>query len=170
MEEISIKDKLCTQGLSSILAYYRERVDTIQKERDEWFERLESLRISQEDYHKQEWELKKRNEEIAELQKSLSDSHVALLEERELTLRLRRDNEELQGRAVEDRRKIMELLALNGSVEQDITYVKDCRPGIFVFRNTVFRQGTEASADDGSRKSECREEVSDENGFGKEND
>ena len=130
MEDNNAKDRLCAQGLSSILAYYRERIDAIQKERDEWFERLESLRISQEDFHKQEWEMKKRNEEIAELQKSLSDAHVVIFEERELALKLKRENEELQARAVEDRRKIMELLALNGSVEQDITYYKDCRPGI----------------------------------------
>ena len=129
MEVSNIKDKLSGEGLTSILSYYRERVDAIQRERESWFERLETLRISQEDYHKQEWELKKRNEEIAELQKALSDSHVALFEERDLVLRLKREVEELQGRAAEDRRKIMELLALNGSVEQDITYFKDCRPG-----------------------------------------
>ena len=129
MEVSNIKDKLSGEGLTSILSYYRERVDAIQRERESWFERLETLRISQEDYHKQEWELKKRNEEIAELQKALSDSHVALFEERDLVLRLKREVEELHGRAAEDRRKIMELLALNGSVEQDITYFKDCRPG-----------------------------------------
>ncbi len=139
MEDNSIvsKDKVCNEGLTSVLSYYRQRVDEIQKERESWFERLETLRISQEDYHKQEWELRKRNEEIAELQKALSDSHVALFEEREANLRLRRDLEELQGRSVEDRRKIMELLALNQSVEQDITYFKDCRPGIVPACNPV---------------------------------
>lgn len=150
MEDSNAKEKLHTQGLTSILAYYRERIDAIQKERDEWFERLETLRISQEDYHRQEWETKKRNEEVAELQKSLSDAHVAIFEERELALKLKRENEELQARAVEDRRKIMELLALNGSVEQDITYVKDCRPGMK--KDLIFdRKGTEASSGYGHR-------------------
>ncbi len=127
MEEAKSKG----EPLTTILEYYRSRVDEIQKERDEWFERLETLRISQESFHKQEWELKRRAEEIAELQKALSDSHVALFEERELALRLRREVEELQAKAVDDRRKIMELLALTGSVEQDITFFKDCRPGTF---------------------------------------
>ena len=127
MEE---ETKVKAEPLSSILSYYRTRIDEVQKEREDWFERLETLRISQESFHKQEWELKHRSEEIAELQKALSDSHVALFEERELSLRLRRELEELQGKSVEDRRKIMELLALTGSVEQDVTFVKDCRPGI----------------------------------------
>jgi len=135
------------EPISSILNYYRARVDEIQKERDEWFERLENLRISQQDYHKQEWELKRRAEEIAELQKTLSDSHIALFEERELALKLRREVEELQGKSVEDRRKIMELLALTGSVEQDITYFKDCRPGIFFKRLNLIRKNTKTSID-----------------------
>jgi hypothetical protein len=43
-------------------------------------------------------------------------------------LKLKRECDSFGLQEKEDRRRIMELLALNNSVEQDITYFKDCRP------------------------------------------
>jgi len=53
--------------LNSLLTYYRERINDFDKERTEWLEKLESVRISQEELHKLNWELQKRKDEIAEL-------------------------------------------------------------------------------------------------------
>lgn len=91
--------KLCKaedQGSRELLSYYRERVHENQQEREVWFERLGALRISQEDYHKQEWGLKKRNEEVAELQKELGDCRIALLEAKDTEFRQRCAIDELQ--------------------------------------------------------------------------
>ena len=116
--------------LESILKYYRERVDNIQNEREDWYGMIENVKISQEEKHSLEWELHKRKTELAEIQKALSDSHLALFDEREQVLKLRRRNDELKLQEKEDRRRIMELLALTGSVEQDITYFKDSQPNM----------------------------------------
>ena len=121
--------KMKSEPLSYIMEYYQSRVDEIQQERDMWFKRLESLRIPQKEIHKQDWELKHRAREIAELKKTLNDSSAALLKERELTFKAKQDVERLRGQSVKDRKEIMELLALTNSVEQDITFFKDCRPG-----------------------------------------
>ncbi len=45
-------------------------------------EKLEDLRIKQEDYHKTQWELRRRTDEVIELQNALSEGHIALNNER----------------------------------------------------------------------------------------
>eukprot|EP00826_Nyctotherus_ovalis_P008352 TRINITY_DN12158_c0_g2_i3.p1 TRINITY_DN12158_c0_g2~~TRINITY_DN12158_c0_g2_i3.p1 ORF type:complete len:411 (-),score=166.25 TRINITY_DN12158_c0_g2_i3:227-1459(-) len=118
-------------SLSQVLAYYRKRIDDLQEERLSWLEQLELAKLSQEDFQKNELELERRVQEIAELQKAISDSHIALFEEKELVLRLRREGEELRAKAADDKRKMKELLALTDAGEKGITYYKDCRPGLF---------------------------------------
>lgn len=46
--------------------------------------------------HKLEWDLQQREEEIAELQKALSDMQVCLFQEREHVLRLYSENDRLR--------------------------------------------------------------------------
>lgn len=46
--------------------------------------------------HKIEWDLQQREEEIAELQKALSDMQVCLFQEREHVLRLYSENDRLR--------------------------------------------------------------------------
>lgn len=46
--------------------------------------------------HKLEWDLQQREEEIAELQKALSDMQVCLFQEREHVLRLYAENDRLR--------------------------------------------------------------------------
>lgn len=46
--------------------------------------------------HKIQWELRQREEEIAELQKALSDMQVFLFQEREHVLRLYAENDRLK--------------------------------------------------------------------------
>ena len=56
--------------------------------------------------HKSRWSLQKRDDEVADLQRALSDSHVYLWEERERVQKLRAENNELKIQEVEDRRRI----------------------------------------------------------------
>jgi len=46
--------------LNTLLAYYRDRINDIDLERTEWLERIEEIRVSQEEKHRLTWELNKR--------------------------------------------------------------------------------------------------------------
>ena len=73
-----------------------------------------------------QWEQRQREEEIAELQKALSDMQIYLFQERENVLRLFAENDRLKIREVEDRKKIQHLLSLTKPTDTEITYfVKD---------------------------------------------
>lgn len=133
-------------ALGSVLEYYRKRVDEMQKERENWFEQLEKLRISQEDYHKLEWELKKKDEEIAELQQTLSEAQIKLFDEREQVLTLKREVADLKTLSVEDRNKILQLVTLNAKAEENLYYYKDMSLGNCLSKRSV-RHLPEAAAD-----------------------
>ena len=66
--------------------------------------------------------MRQREEEIAELQKALSDMQVYLFQEREHVLRLYAENDRLKIRELEDRKKIQQLLSLTQPVEPEVTY------------------------------------------------
>ncbi|XP_038048164.1 coiled-coil domain-containing protein 77-like [Patiria miniata] len=59
--------------------------------------------------HKLEWELRQREEEIAELQKALSDMQVYLFQERDHVLRLFAENDRLKIQELEDRKRCVGL-------------------------------------------------------------
>ena len=65
-----------------LLEYYRLRIEGIIKERIDWLKTLEGINIENENFHEKEWELNKLNEKIIELQESLSQSNIALNNER----------------------------------------------------------------------------------------
>lgn len=68
--------------VNSLIAYYRQKISAFEAERFEWMARFEQLKLSQEEKHKQEWDLKRSKNEIADLQRALSDSRVKLFEEK----------------------------------------------------------------------------------------
>lgn len=61
-----------------------------------------------------QWELRQREEEIAELQKALSDMQVYLFQEREQVLRLYAENDRLKIRELEDRKRWEAEFFVNG--------------------------------------------------------
>jgi hypothetical protein len=62
------------------------------------------------------------------LQKQLSDSHLALYEEREQILKLAKCIDKLIQEKSSDSRKISELTNMIEPIEQEVTFFKDCRP------------------------------------------
>jgi coiled-coil domain-containing protein 77 len=93
--------------------------------------------------HKLQWELRKKDEEIAELQKAISDMQVFLFHEREQVLKLYAENDRLKVcirvawaclvellticpifkiQELQDRKKINRLLSLAGVSENEVTY------------------------------------------------
>lgn len=65
-----------------LLDYYRLRVEGIIKERINWLKELEGINITNDNFHEKEWELFNLNEKIAQLQQSLTESNIALNNER----------------------------------------------------------------------------------------
>ena len=65
-----------------LLDFYRVRFEGIMKERMDWLKTLEGINIENENFHEKEWELNNLNEKIAQLQQSLSQSNIALNNEK----------------------------------------------------------------------------------------
>ncbi|XP_060101746.1 coiled-coil domain-containing protein 77 [Heteronotia binoei] len=105
-----------------LLEYYRKKIAQFDEEHEELVKRLEKYKATYDEQHKLQWEMRQREEEIAELQKALSDMQVYLFQEREHVLRLYAENDRLKIRELEDRKKIQHLLALMGTDNGEITY------------------------------------------------
>ena len=78
------KNNLSTtdEDTKRLLEYYRLRMDGIVKERIDWLKTLEGINLDNENFHGKEWELNKLNEKIIHLQQLLSQSNIALNNER----------------------------------------------------------------------------------------
>ncbi|XP_034258979.1 coiled-coil domain-containing protein 77 [Pantherophis guttatus] len=105
-----------------LLEYYRKKIAEFDEEHEGLVKRLETYKASYDEQHKLQWEMRQREEEIAELQKALSDVQMYLFQEREHVLRLYAENDRLKIRELDDRKKIQHLLALLGTDEGEITY------------------------------------------------
>ncbi|XP_066447014.1 coiled-coil domain-containing protein 77 isoform X1 [Eleutherodactylus coqui] len=105
-----------------LLEYYRRKIAEFDEEHEDLAKRLEQYKATYEEQHKLQWEMRQREEEIAELQKALSDIQVYLFQEREHVLRLYSENDRLKIRELEDKKKIQQLLALVGTCNGEITY------------------------------------------------
>ncbi|KAM9247120.1 coiled-coil domain-containing protein 77 [Leptosomus discolor] len=105
-----------------LLEYYRKKIADFDEEHEDLVKRLERYKETYDEQHKLQWEVRQREEEIAELQKALSDMQVYLFQEREHVLRLYSENDRLKIRELEDRKKIQHLLALVGTEKGEVTY------------------------------------------------
>ncbi|XP_069705941.1 coiled-coil domain-containing protein 77 isoform X1 [Phaenicophaeus curvirostris] len=105
-----------------LLEYYRKKIADFDEEHEDLVKRLERYKETYDEQHKLQWEVHQREEEIAELQKALSDMQVYLFQEREQVLRLYSENDRLKIRELEDRKKIQHLLALVGTDKGEVTY------------------------------------------------
>ena len=74
-------------------------VDGFENERAEYLNKIGEVDVSRTEYQKLHYELNKKNEQISELQKALSDAHVYLFDEREHVLKLTSENDELRSKS-----------------------------------------------------------------------
>ncbi|KAM9579675.1 coiled-coil domain-containing protein 77 [Guaruba guarouba] len=105
-----------------LLEYYLKTIADFDREYEDLVKRLERYKETYDEQHKLQWEVRQREEEIAELQKALSDMQVYLFQEKEHVLRLYSENDRLKIRELEDRKKIQYLLALVGTDKGEVTY------------------------------------------------
>ena len=112
-----------------LLEYYRKKIGEYDIEREDLHKKLDKLKISLEDQNKLQWELRQKDDEIAELQKAISDMQVFLFQEREQVLKLYAENDRLKIQELQDRKKINRLLSLAGVNENEVTYFVKEPPG-----------------------------------------
>ncbi|NWI47721.1 CCD77 protein, partial [Picathartes gymnocephalus] len=105
-----------------LLEYYRRKIADFDEEHEELVKRLEKYKQTYDEQHQLQWEVRHLEEEIAELQKALSDMQVYLFQEKEQVLRLYSENDRLKLRELEDRKKIQQLLAILGTDDGEVTY------------------------------------------------
>nr|CAB3228703.1 coiled-coil domain-containing protein 77 [Phallusia mammillata] len=105
-----------------LLEYYRKKVAEFDNEHDDMMKKLNNYKSSYEEQHKMECELTQREQEIADLQKAISDLQVCVLQEREQVLRLYAENDRLKIREIGDRKRIQHLLALAGPAAAEVSY------------------------------------------------
>jgi coiled-coil domain-containing protein 77 len=77
--------------------------------------------------------LRQKDDEIAELQKAISDMQVFLFQEREQVLKLYAENDRLKIQELQERKKINRLLSLAGVNENEVTYFIKEPPGKYYF-------------------------------------
>ncbi|NWT84972.1 CCD77 protein, partial [Lanius ludovicianus] len=119
----SISERLAHLNPShELLEYYRKKMADFDEEHEELVKRLEKYKQTYDEQHLLQWEVHHLEEEIAELQKALSDMQVYLLQEKEQVLRLYSENDRLKLRELEDRKRIQQLLALLGTDDGEVTY------------------------------------------------
>ena len=88
-------------------------LDAYESERVEWLAEIENLSSKLDDTQRKEQEILIRKKEIAELQKAISDSHLAIYEEKNTVNGLRLQYEDLLKIEKTDMRRINELKSLN---------------------------------------------------------
>jgi coiled-coil domain-containing protein 77 len=106
---------------AELLRFYRSKVANFESERTEQLRRLGDAEAQNAELHRLRWEARAREEEIAELQRALSDSRLFLFDEREHALKLAAENDGLKSQEVEDRRKIAHLLSITEPLTHEVS-------------------------------------------------
>jgi hypothetical protein len=134
VQELGVKENFFKNALNeechvdSLLAYNRNRVAKFEDERLEWLRRYEMLKPRPEDEHRMEWDVRELKDQIALLQKDLSDNRVKLFEERQLILKAQSENAQLKKRANLDQQVAATLVAHCNPIEQTVVYNKGQKP------------------------------------------
>ena len=116
-----------------LLNYYRNKVDNQENERFEWLAEIEQMKYNIENVHEKEDAILQIKHQMAELQKALSDSHLAIYDEKNQVNALRLDYEDLVKIEKSDVKRIRELEALNQDINDKkgsnkYSNFRDCRP------------------------------------------
>ena len=73
-----------------LLRHFKSRVATFEEERNVLLGKIDECKLQHKEKHKLEFELRRREEEVRDLQKALSEAHTCLFEERERFLEVQR--------------------------------------------------------------------------------
>lgn len=76
-----------------LLDFYRKKIADYENEHDILLKKLSEFKLSHEEQHQLDCEMKQREDEIVELQRALTDMQEFLFNEREQVLRLYKEND-----------------------------------------------------------------------------
>eukprot|EP00466_Bigelowiella_natans_P003307 jgi/Bigna1/90505/estExt_fgenesh1_pg.C_720035 len=127
-EEERIATESMPRAHKDLISYYKRRIEQLEAERQEANERFSLPTTNQERIQKLKEELLNRNDEVRDLQRAISDAQHYLYDERDMVLKLSRENDRLRIQEDEDRKRIQHLLALTKPVQQEVTFFRDRVP------------------------------------------
>ena len=81
-ENKKIYESLSQEEKDQLFKYYQDRKEEITKERYKWLQDIDEISNSINSFHEKEWELRKLSDKINVLQLNLSESNLALINER----------------------------------------------------------------------------------------
>ena len=116
------------KDLTSILNYYRLVIELHEKDRLEFINLLDSLKISSKNLHNVTWEKFKRKNEKIEYENALYQAKIKLDNERKKVLNYNKIYENCLKRIKEDKRRIAQLLFLTEPIEQTVKLEKNKKP------------------------------------------
>lgn len=127
----SIEERLgALRPSRQLLEFYRRKTDELEGEHDKLFTKIDDYSKNCENEAKLERTIRQRDKEISDLQKSLSDLQIFLLQEREQSVRLLAENDKLRIRELEDRKTMQHLLNIAGPNVAECSYFHKEPPNV----------------------------------------
>lgn len=72
----------------------------MEKEREDMCRKMNDIQIQYQKFHDQEWELRRREDEIDALRRALSDAQLHIFDEREHSMHLQHQNDALKSKCI----------------------------------------------------------------------
>ncbi|KAF4134482.1 hypothetical protein GN958_ATG04055 [Phytophthora infestans] len=128
VDEVKLDEESCKDA-DELLAFYRQRCEQFHAEREQTLAHLAQIEVSKEEAHRLKWEIRTKNEEIADLEESLKKANASLFQAKAELIDLQTENKTLKLQEQDDRQKMQHLLALTQPITEQVTFFRDCRPG-----------------------------------------
>ena len=126
-----------------LLEYYQQRTQQTEQSFRDAIERINHLKISQEEHHQLKYELGRQDSEISALKQALVSCRQTSLLERRHIMKIMAENDEMRIQELKDRKKINFLLNFD-DVDDQVTYFRD------KLNKNYIRVGKSPNATDGS--------------------
>ncbi|MDB4339410.1 hypothetical protein N9995_00240 [bacterium] len=120
-----------------LMEYYQQRCDEFVRLEEDYLARIQALETSVEEKHRARWQYLRAESEVEDLQQALSDTKLALFDEKERVVQLTAENDALKIQELEDRQRIQQLLSLTQPVTNEVTLLKEKVP------EHLIREGTD---------------------------
>jgi hypothetical protein len=118
--------------ISTLLSHYQERIKDFERERLEWLQRYEQVKLNLDSKIYKQRDLRKARDEILDIQRAVSEVRIQLFEEKQFKYKLEVENAELEYKIGVDENKMGDLIDVYEAVEQNIVCKKGKKPGTWL--------------------------------------
>jgi predicted nucleic acid-binding Zn-ribbon protein len=115
--------------IATLLSHYQERIRDFERERLEWLQRYEQVKLNLDSKIYKQRDLRKARDEILDIQRAVSEVRIQLFEEKQFKYKLEVENAELEHKIRVDENKMGDLIDVYEAVEQNIVCKKGKKPG-----------------------------------------